>query len=243
VEHGAKLADDVRVGTFAYIGAEVTIGPGCIVENHATITGRTVIGEKNHIFPMAVIGTSADGEGQPGQCVVGDGNVIREHVTIYTGPGKTTRIGSGNLIMIACMIGPGVQLGDHGIFDNLTDLNDDAIIEDYVRTSGFTLVERGSRVGAYTFTVGYSCIDHDAPPFAMVQGFPFRVRGVNTENLRRCGFGDDDIRALKTAFRDLFNGVEGAASDEVLPRLLHHENPHVRQLAEAVRRDPARGLS
>ncbi len=236
VEKSAKLADDVRVGAFSFIGRKVKIAPGCVIENNVTITGRTVLGEKNHVFPMTVIGTPMDGPDGGGKCILGEANVIREHVTVYTTRGRVTRIGNDNLIMIGCVIGPGAQMADHGIFDNLTNIGADATVEDYVWTSGYTKVESGTTVGAYTFTVGYSCIDRDAPPYAMVQGFPIRVRGVNTRNLKRCGFGDDDVRALKVAFRELFNGATDFVNDEALVKLRGHTNPHVRRLVESVQR-------
>ena len=77
-------------------------------------------------------------------------------------------------------------------------------------------IEPGTRVGAYTFIAGYAGIDRDAPPFAMVQGFPFRVRGVNTQNLKRCGFGEETIAALKQAFRCLFNGDGDQVSPDAI---------------------------
>ncbi len=240
VEKTAKIADDVRIGAFSYIGRKVKIASGCIIENNVTITGKTVLGERNHVFPMTVIGTPIDAPEGGGKCILGEANVIREHVTIYTSRGRVTRIGNDNLVMIGCVIGPGVQMADYGVFDNLTSINADATVEDYVWTSGYTRIEPGTTVGAYTFTVGYSCIDRDAPPYAMVQGFPMRVRGVNTRNLKRCGFGDDDVRALKAAFRELFNGTTDFVSDEALTRLDDHPNTHVRRLVRAVKRSQDR---
>jgi UDP-N-acetylglucosamine acyltransferase len=241
VEPSAKLADDVRVGAFTYIGPQVRIGRGCVIENNVTIAGRTTLGERNRVLPLAVIGS---GEGEAaGAVTIGAGNVIREHVTIVGGMEQPTRVGADNLIMIGCQLGAGCQVGDHGILVNCTLIGPGAIVEDYVRTSAFIMIEPGVRVGAYTFTLGYAEIDRDAPPFAMVQGSPFRVRGVNTENLKRCGFGEDDIRRLKNAFRELFNGNEGYAVDEaVLGRLLADKqgNPHVSRLAQAVARSEER---
>ncbi len=236
VEDTADIAADVKVGAFCYIGEHVRIGAGCIVENNVTVIGKTKIGQKNHIFPMAVIGTSMGRPDEEGKCVIGEGNVIREHATLYAGIDRPTQIGNGNLIMIGCMIGPGAQISDHGVFDNLTSIHAGATVEEYVWTSGYTQIEANATVGAYTFTVGYSCIDRDVPPFAMIQGFPIRVRGVNTRNLKRCGFGDDDIRAIKAAFRELFNGAADYLNADALEKLQSHSNLHVRRLAEAVQR-------
>lgn len=238
VDETAELADDVRVGAFSYIGPHVRIGPGCAIHNNATVTGRTTLGAKSEVFPMAVIGIAADPSQGPGECTIGQANFIREHVTIYGGTDRPTQLGIDNLIMISSQIGPGATVGDHEIFANLSVVGAGAVVEDYVRTSGFTTVFPNVRVGAYAMIAGYTGIDRDAPPFSMVQGYPFRVRGVNTENLRRCAFGEDDIRALKRVFRDLFNGTGGEANARALKKLTKKPsaNPHIRRLVEAVQR-------
>ena len=94
------------------------------------------------------------------------------------------------------------------------------------------------RVGAYAFAAGYVDLDRDAPPFAMIQGSPIRVRGVNTRNLKQCGFGEEDIRALKGAFREIFDGSGVQADDAAIARLLGAEdvNPHVRRRRPSGRR-------
>lgn len=234
IEPAAKLADDVQVGAFSYIGPDVELGSGCIVENHATIIGRTRMGEKNHVFPMAVVGAVGD-EGQlPGELIIGDANSFREHVTVYTGSERPTIIGADNLIMVDCQIDVGAVLGDRCILANCTLVGAGAELADYVQTSSYTEIEPGVRVGAYSFVMGYAGVCRDAPPYAMLQGFPFRVRGVNTPKLQRCGFDDDDISALKSAFRELFNGSNEKPDPDVLLRLAESDrlNSHVRRLVE-----------
>lgn len=218
IEKGAELAEDIVVGPFSYIGPHVKIASGCIIENNVTITGRTTIGENCGISAMAVVGASANGSKGPGLCHIGKAVRIREHVTIYAGADSPTLIGDDNLIMVASIVGAGATLGDHGIFANCTHFAPGAKVEEYVRISAFVTVGPVT-LGAYTFVAGYCEIDRDVPPFAMIEGTPFRVRGVNIENLRRCGFSDDDIREIKSAFRELFNGSGGPANQQVLARL------------------------
>jgi len=218
VEKGAKLAEGVRVGPFSYIGPKVRIGPGCIIENNVTIVGRTSLGERNHVFPMAAIGLCSDGPADAGACVTGDANSFREHVTVYGGADGPTRIGTDNLVMIDCTIGAGAVVGDHCIFANLTHVGPGARVADYTQTSGFAAIGQGVTIGAYTFIAGYAGIGRDVPPYAVIQGSPYRVRGVNTHKLKRCGFGDDDILALKEAFRELFNGTGEPVSCEAIER-------------------------
>jgi UDP-N-acetylglucosamine acyltransferase len=235
VESGASVADDVRIGPFTYVGSEVRIGAGCVVENNVTLTGRTTLGEGNHVYPLAVVGEGPD-EGSAGECVVGAANTLREHVTVYAGGPEPTRIGDDNLLMIDSQVGPGAVVGDHCIFANYTHVRAAARVEDYVRTSGFCLVDAGVTVGACTFTAGYVIVDQDAPPFAILQGSPYRVRGVNTHNLRRCGFGEEDIRALKDAFRELYNGQTRNPDAAAIRRLQTGEgtNASVHRLLEFI---------
>jgi len=242
IDPKAELADDVRVGPFAYVGPNVRAEAGCTIGNNATVTGRTTLGANTRVFPLALVGAPADADRAPrpvedGECIIGRDNVIREHVTIRAGAtgGPATRIGDDNLIMIACQIGPGAVVGDHGIFANCSLIEGGAVVEDYVRTSAFSSIAAGVRVGAYTFVGGYAVVDSDAPPYAMLQGCPYRVRGANTQNLGRCGFAGEDVAALKDAFRELFAAAGPRPDPEALRRLAADQhNPHVRRLVLAL---------
>jgi len=238
----AQLADDVIVGPFSYVGPDVRLGPGCVVHNNATLVGKTSLGPGCVVFPLAVIGAPPDGGGEGGDCLLGEANAIREHVTIFAGGETPTRIGNHNLMMIASEIASGAVVGDQGIFDNCSKIGAGAVIGDYVRTSGFAVIGDGVRLGAYAFVAPFGGVLRDAPPFAMLQGFPVRVRGVNTRNLKLCGFGDDDIQALKRAFRELFSGPESRPDAKVLRRLdaTKNLNAHVRKLVEAIHAAGAR---
>ena len=242
IEKGAKIAKDVKIGPYCYIGPKVKIGSGCVIENNVTIVGNTTIGSDCSIFPMAVIGTSTEGDDDKCKCTIGNANSIREHVTIYAGSAKKpTVIGQHNLIMISSQIGAGAKIGDHVIFANCTHIADGAIIEDYVRTSAFGFVDEDMTVGAYAFTAGYVHVDSDVPPYSMVQGSPYRVRGVNSHNLKTCGFGDDDIRSLKRAFRDLYNG-KGALNPQALAKLMNEKrlNVTVKNLIKQIKNSRSR---
>jgi UDP-N-acetylglucosamine acyltransferase len=139
--------------------------------------------------------------------------------------------------MIGCHIGGGAMVGSHGILINNTRIGAGAVIEDNVHTSGFVSIKPGVRVGAYTFTLGYSEIGCDAPPYAMVQGMPFRVRGANTEKLRRCRFSDSSIKAIQRAFTDLYNGSGESVNLDVLNRLLTQPDVdvHVQRLVQSIK--------
>ena len=44
VEAGAQLGQEVVIGAYAYVGADVTLGDGCVLHHHATVEGFTQLG-------------------------------------------------------------------------------------------------------------------------------------------------------------------------------------------------------
>src|SRR5512140_350400 len=102
---GAELADDVEVGPYAVIGANVRIGKGTSVGAHAVIDGWTTIGENNRISQLASVGAPPQDikyRGEATTLEIGDNNIIREFVTMHlgspSGSGKTL-VGNNNMFM------------------------------------------------------------------------------------------------------------------------------------------------
>ena len=56
IEKGAELDQGVSVGAYAYIGAFAKIGSGTHIMHHATVDGKTVLGEANEVHPYAYVG-------------------------------------------------------------------------------------------------------------------------------------------------------------------------------------------
>src|SRR5262245_4093996 len=118
IDPSAQLAPGVEVGAYCVIGPEVRIGRGTVLHNHVTIPSMTSIGEDNILYPYSVIGADPQDKkfrGEPTHCEIGDGNRIREQVTIHRGTangGGFTRIGNHNLIMVAAHIAHDCILGN-----------------------------------------------------------------------------------------------------------------------------------
>ena len=80
IDEGAKLADDVRVGPYSIIGAEVEIGSGTEIGPHVVIKGPTSIGKENRIFQFASLGEVPQDlkfAGERTTLEIGDRNTIR----------------------------------------------------------------------------------------------------------------------------------------------------------------------
>ena len=211
VDPSAKLAEDVVVGPFAFIGAGVELDAGVVVEHHASVEGRTSVGPRTRIFPYAAVGGEPQDkkfDGESTRLVIGSDNVIREHVTIHVGTGGgggCTSIGDDNLIMNSAHIAHDCRVGSHCIVASFCGMAGHAEVEDHAVLGAFTGVHQFSRVGESVMTAANSMLSHDAPPFSMVAGDRARMVGINAVGLRRREFDRDTVRAIKRAFNLVFS--------------------------------------
>src|SRR3546814_5658719 len=92
IDAGAELHETVEVGPYSIIGPGVTIGAGTWIGPHVVLRGPMTIGRDNKIFQFASLGEiSQDMSARPDDATrveIGDGNTIREYVTIQRGPLK-----------------------------------------------------------------------------------------------------------------------------------------------------------
>ena len=214
IEPGAKLAAGVSVGAYSLVGPRVEIGEGTVIGPHVVLTGRTRIGRNNRIFQFSSIGETPQDkkyDDEDTSVEIGDGNTIREYVTINRGTAEdagVTRVGDDNWIMASVHFAHDCQVGSHTIFANMCGLAGHVKIEDYVILGGATLVHQFVRVGAHSFTGMGAYLDRDLPPFVRAAGNMAQPYGINTVGLRRRGFSAATIDALKRAYRTIYrNGL------------------------------------
>ena len=210
IDPAAELAEDVSVGPYSVIEANVTIGAGTDIGPHVVIKGTTRIGSQNRIFQFASIGEEPQDKkyaGEPTSLEIGDRNTIREFVTINRGTAQddgVTRLGDDNWIMAYVHIAHDCRIGNETIFANNASLAGHVSIGDYAILGGFTLVHQFCSIGAYSLTAFGSGISKDVPPFVTVGGTPARAHGLNMEGLRRRGFPEESRKALRRAYRTLY---------------------------------------
>jgi UDP-N-acetylglucosamine acyltransferase len=210
VDPAAKLADDVEVGAFSFVGPGVELGPGVTVANHVSLVGSTRVGARTRIFPFAALGGEPQDKtftGERTRLEIGVDNVIREGVTLHVGTpkgGGCTRIGDDNLIMNGAHIAHDCQIGSHVIVASFCGLAGHVEVGDWAVLGAYTGVHQFARVGESAMTAANSMLSLDAPPFAMVAGDRARVVGLNSVGLRRRGIDVGTVQALKHAFHLLF---------------------------------------
>jgi UDP-N-acetylglucosamine acyltransferase len=242
VDEKAEIAEDVEIGPFCVIGPDVKIAPGCKLLNNVTILGHTTIGRDNVFFPNAVIGAFPQDlkyKGGNTRLEVGDGNTFREAVTIHVGTekgGGVTRVGSSNLLMINCHLGHDVQLGSRCVVSNNVMIAGHVVIGNNVSMMGLVGIHHFVSIGDFAYLGGAARIHHDVPPFVKVDGDD-KIRALNTVGLRRAGFSDDDIAALKDAVRRIwFRRKKTFAQSLAEFDLNNGINPKVGEMVEFLRR-------
>jgi len=211
VDPAAELDEGVSVGPFSIIEQGVRIGAGTKVGPHVVIRGETWIGRDNRIFQFSSIGEDPQDkkyQGEKTRLEIGDGNRIREFVTIHRGTvqdGGVTRIGDDNLLMAYSHIAHDCQIGNHTIMANAASLGGHVRVEDWAILGGFSIVHQFCRIGTHSFAAMGSVIGKGVPPYVMVAGHPARARGINSEGLRRRQFSDAQIARIKQAYRWLYS--------------------------------------
>ena len=238
VDPSAKIADDVSIGPFSVIGANVEIASGTTVASHVVINGPTKIGKDNRIFQFASVGEKPQDlkfNDEPTELIVGDRNTIREYVTLHRGTptgGNVTRIGNDNLFMVSSHVAHDCIVGNNVILANATAIAGHVIVEDHAILGGYTTVHQFTRIGAHAFTGFSTAIDRDVLPFFTVAGNRARAIGINKEGLKRRGFSAESIRAIQEAFKVLIKSRCSHKDALQKAEELAQQDDHVRKIMD-----------
>lgn len=210
VDPSANLGQDVQIGPFCVVEEGVTIGDGTVLEARSTIKRGTIVGKNNHIFEGAVIGGLPQcvglSERDCGAAIVGDGNVIRENVTIHRSmhAEDATVVGDDCMLMANVHIAHDCHVADEVIFANNAMLAGHCSVGRRAFVSGAAGAHQHVRIGAFAMVGGQAHLVRDVPPFVTVDGLSSQVVGLNLVGLRRAGFTSADVKTLKGVYRILY---------------------------------------
>jgi UDP-N-acetylglucosamine acyltransferase len=186
----------------------VELGEECRLISHVVLDGRTRIGARNTFYPFCAVGVAPQDlkyKGEPTALEIGDGNTIRECVTISRGTaggGGVTRLGSDCLLMTGVHIGHDSQVGSHCILANCATLAGHVVIEDYATVGAFCPVHQHCIVGKYAFIGGGTIVTQDVLPFSLTSSRrENKAFGMNKIGLQRRGFSPERLQVLQKAFR------------------------------------------
>ena len=210
IDSKAKISSNVEIGPYVVIGSDVEIDDGVIIQSHVTITGVTKIGKKNIFYPMCSIGSDPQDlkyKGEKTNLIIGDGNTIREHVTINTGTmqgGGITKVGNNNLIMIGAHVAHDCIVGNNIVLANNSAIAGHAIIEDFVIIGAKCGIQQFVRIGKLAMIGGMTGVSRDVIPYGVSTGNRNFLSGINIIGLRRIKTENKDIITLTEAYKEIF---------------------------------------
>jgi UDP-N-acetylglucosamine acyltransferase len=231
IEDGAKIADDVVIGPFCNIGKDVELESGCVLESNVILKGKLTIEQGVRIFSFTAIGN------EHSDIKIGTKTHIREFAQIGSqeaedGTNNKISIGANNFLMGYVQILSGVSTGEFCILTNAVRVHENVTCEDRVIIGGLSTVEANNTIGTGVMVGGASCVDHDIPPFTLVEGNKATVKGLNVVGLRRILSDKTDIDKIKTIFKQILGDVvdKNLASDIAKK----HENEYARKFASFI---------
>lgn len=238
----ATLADGVEIGPYSVIGPDVHIGKNTRIASHVVIERHVDIGENNRISQFASIGGDPQDlkyQGEVTRVVIGNDNIIREYATINRATVEdigTTIVGDSNMIMTYCHVAHNCKLANHIVMSNAVNLAGHIHVDDYAIIGGMTGVHQFTRIGAHCIIGGASAVNKDIPPYVTASGNFTKLYGLNQIGLRRRGFSEETIEALKKAYQIVFRSsmlLSAALKriEEELPDL-----PEIRTFVDFIRK-------
>ncbi|MES2734811.1 MAG: acyl-ACP--UDP-N-acetylglucosamine O-acyltransferase [Verrucomicrobiota bacterium] len=222
IDPSAKIGADVTIGPYCIIGAGVELGDGTTLQHHVTIMGPTKIGKNNRFYAYGSIGQQTQDlkyAAEPTFLEIGDDNTFREFCSVHraTSAGDKTVIGSHNNFLSYVHIAHDCIVGNHVIFSNNGTLAGHVVVEDHVILGGLSAVHQFCRIGTRSIIGGCSKVVQDVTPYSTADGNPARTRGLNIVGLQRAGFTREQMRAIRVAFRKVYrSGLNNAQAVEEL---------------------------
>ena len=210
VSPDTRIGEGVEIGAYSVIGPGVQVGKNTTIRSHVVIEDGAQIGENCRIFQFASIGGVPQDlkfRGEDTRVIIGNDNIIREFVTIHRATGDDigmTVIGDHNLIMAYCHVAHNCRVGNHTVMANASNLAGHVLVEDYAVLGGMTGVHQFTRIGAHSIIGAVSAVSKDVPPFVTVWGNRAKLYGLNLIGMKRRGFNEATIKALKDAYRIIF---------------------------------------
>lgn len=222
IHPSAVIGEGVEIGAYSVIGEKVAIGDNTSIGHHTVVEGHTTIGKENRIYHFASIGGPPQDikyKGEDTRVEIGDGNIIREYVTINRGTPQgagVTRIGDRCFIMTGCHIAHDCTLGDDVIMANLASLSGHVQVESGAVFGGMAGVHQFIRIGTLTMIAAGALVGKDVPPYTIAAGDRARLYGLNLIGLRRRKMSPETIGRIKSTFNIVFRS--GLARKEALSR-------------------------
>ncbi|MDE3103988.1 MAG: acyl-ACP--UDP-N-acetylglucosamine O-acyltransferase [Acidobacteriota bacterium] len=210
VAAGAIIPESCTIGPFCTLGPNVVLGERCELVSHVVLDGHLTLGDDNKVYSFTCLGIAPQDlkyNGEPTRLTIGNGNSIREYVTISRGTvggGGVTTVGDGCLIMAYVHIGHDTHIGNGCILANAATLAGHVTVEDYAVVGALNPVHQFCTIGKYAYIGGGTTITQDVLPYSLTSvRRENRAFGINKVGLERRGFTPEQLKQLRAAYRIL----------------------------------------
>lgn len=243
VDRHAELDPSAEVGAYAIIEPGAVLHAGVQIFPHAFIARGTTLRARAQVHPFAVVGHVPQDlafKGEPSFADIGEGTIVREHVTIHRGtmPGSTTVVGRNCFFMSTSHVGHNCHVGDEVKLANGALLAGHVHVGARAFISGNSVVHQFVRIGELVMLGGSLRVVQDVVPFVLLG--PDSV-GLNTIGMRRAGISSVERLELRECHRLLFrSGLMMPAAIERIAGLVRTESG--KRLLEFLRAPSKRGI-
>lgn len=190
IERGAVIEEDVKIYPGAFIGRNVTIGKGTIIQTGAHIENAT-IGSDCVINAGAVIGKDGFGYTRQnghnvfiphvGRVVIGNRVSVGANTCIDRGAMTDTTVGDGTKIDNLCQIAHGVVIGCECFLASGVGLAGGVVVGDRALLAGQVGIANGVKIGDDAEIGAHSGVFRNVPAGQKHMGYP---AGPGTEFMR-----------------------------------------------------------
>ena len=190
IEQGAIIEEDVKIYPGAFIGRNVTIGKGTIVQTGAHIENAT-IGAECVINAGAVIGKDGFGYTRQnghnvfiphvGRVIIGNRVSVGANTCIDRGAMTDTQVGDGTKIDNLCQIAHGVVIGKECFLASGVGLAGGVVVGDRALLAGQVGIANGVKIGNDAEVGAHSGVFRSVPDGQKHMGYP---AGPGTEFMR-----------------------------------------------------------
>lgn len=226
IEEGAQVGQDVTIGPFCVVGPNAVLEDRVTLGSHVVVEGHTTLREEAHLSNFVAVGQAPQHtgyKGEPTRVDIGKGAQIREFATIHRGTemgGGLTYVGPECMLMAYTHVAHDCRLGEKVVMANGANLGGHVEVQEQAIIGGLTAIHQFARIGRNAIIGGASAVSMDVVPFASAAGNRAKITGVNVIGLRRNGFSEEVIRAIRKAHRTVFRAnlrleqaVEGLESE------------------------------
>ncbi len=190
IEQGAIIEEDVKIYPGAFIGRNVTIGKGTIIQTGAHIENAT-IGAECVINAGAVIGKDGFGYTRQnghnvfiphvGRVIIGNRVSVGANTCIDRGAMTDTQVGDGTKIDNLCQIAHGVVIGKECFLASGVGLAGGVVVGDRALLAGQVGIANGVKIGNDAEVGAHSGVFRSVPDGQKHMGYP---AGPGTEFMR-----------------------------------------------------------